>query len=317
MNVEHYRQMQESVVHVELPARTAIEVMGGDRAKFLHNLSTNDINKLAASGPGHGCEAYFTTVQGKILLHASLFCHSDSMVMDASPGFADAILPHLDKYLITEDVTLTDRSNEWRQIWIAGPKAADALQSVGFTVPKEVLSHHTVDAVTLHRVPFASVDSFLLRLPSSQSQAWQSKLQTTGSVLVDNQLAELARIEAGYPAYGQDITDENLPQEIGRDDQSISFTKGCYLGQETVARIDALGHVNRYLVPLGFPDSADADVGAEIQQEIDGELKVVGRVTSIARAAAGPIGLGFVRRTAIESNAKLICRGSSLVIREG
>ena len=315
MNAEHYQQLQKNAVFAELPARTLIEVSGDDRAKFLHNLSTNDIKKLVSDGAGHGCEAYFTTVQGKVLLHASLYCHADSIVIDASPGFAGAILPHLDKYLITEDVLLTDRSSEWRQIWVAGPKAESLLRELGFALSDESLSHVTVDNVSARRVPLASVDCFLLQMPSGETKDWLAKLASAGATSADAALVEVTRIEAGYPAYGQDITDENLPQEVARDEQAISFTKGCYLGQETVARIDALGHVNRHLVPLEFRDSDAVEVGSEISTLAGDESKSVGRVTSVAQTPRGHIGLGYIRRTAIEAKSSLKCGNVEVVIR--
>src|SRR5438046_8506879 len=102
------------------------------------------------------------------------------------------------------------------------------------------------------------------------------------------------RIEAGYPLYGRDITDKNLPQEIDRDRLAISFTKGCYLGQETVARIDALGHVNRLLRGIKFLTSAIPERGTELQSG----GKVVGHVTSScwSPGIGAPLALGFLRR---------------------
>lgn len=320
MNTDHYQQLTENVVFAELPARTVIEVTGEDRAKFLHNLSTNDIKKLQ---PGCGCEAYFTTVQGKILLHASLFCHDDSIVIDASPGFADAILPQLDRYLITEDVTLTDLSNDCCQIWIAGPNSSQLLKDLGFTAPEAMLSHVSDGEIVAQRVPFASVDCFVLRMPVAVREDWKLKIESAGNSLgatsVDSDFVESVRIEAGYPMYGKDIADDNLPQEVGRDQQAISFTKGCYLGQETVARIDALGHVNRHLVRLEFQssDAVAVEVGNDIAtSNAEAESKVVGRVTSVTQTPQGHFGLGYVRRTVIEAKSSLTCGEVPVVFRD-
>ena len=105
---------------------------------------------------------------------------------------------------------------------------------------------------------------------------------------------EIVRVEAGWPVYGRDITDHNLPQEVDRDDLAVSFTKGCYLGQETVARIDALGHVNRKLVGVKFVGAAIPDVGMRLTSD-DQE---VGQVTSsvFSPRLDSPLALAYVRR---------------------
>src|SRR5690606_6094431 len=115
---------------------------------------------------------------------------------------------------------------------------------------------------------------------------------------------EVARIEAGMPLYGMDITDDNLPQEVDRNDWAISFNKGCYLGQETVARIDALGHVNRTLVGLRFASESVPEPGGEL---LAGD-KVVGHVTSAAWSPAQrrAVALGYVRQGHNRPSARLV-----------
>src|SRR4029453_1620592 len=101
-------------------------------------------------------------------------------------------------------------------------------------------------------VEYADTISFFLQVARSDVSRLITALLDSGAALCGTDAVETARIEAGFPLFGRDITDDNLPQEVGRDAKAISFTKGCYLGQETVARIDALGHVNRSLVGLKF-----------------------------------------------------------------
>jgi folate-binding protein YgfZ len=114
-----------------------------------------------------------------------------------------------------------------------------------------------------------------------------------GVIECDPQIAEIIRLEAGVPLYGVDITDENLPQEVNRNAQAISFTKGCYLGQETVARIDALGHVNKLLVGLKFAGETVPATGTELTAQ----GKAVGQVTSAVYSPRlkAPLALGYVR----------------------
>ena len=116
---------------------------------------------------------------------------------------------------------------------------------------------------------------------------------------------EVARIEAAYPSSGRDLTPDNFPQEIARDERAISFTKGCYLGQETVARIDALGHVNKYLVTLQFEAETMPPPGTSLYCDD----QKVGQLTSVCWSPAkqGFLGLGFVRREIIEKSPSLSC----------
>jgi folate-binding protein YgfZ len=128
-------------------------------------------------------------------------------------------------------------------------------------------------------------------------------LVAKGFVLASSQAFESARIEAGMPRYGVDFNEENLPQEVGRDSEAISFTKGCYLGQETVARIDALGHVNQRLAGVRF-------FGSEVpaaDTELTREGRIVGSVTSAAFSPklGAPIALAMVRREANSPGTRL------------
>ena len=128
-----------------------------------------------------------------------------------------------------------------------------------------------------------------------------------GLIELDPGLFDILRIEAGTPVFGREVTEENLPQEIGRDNRAISFVKGCYLGQETVARIDALGHVNKLLKGLKF--LTPEDVTAE-NAVLTREGKTIGKLTSTAFSPGWgrPVALGFVRAAHAEAGTELLCR---------
>lgn len=283
--------------------RTLIEVRGADRSTFLHNLCTNDIKALE---PGQGCEAFFTNVQGKTLCHAFLFIDSDSILISTDPGLADQLLPHLDKYLIREDVELIDKSASIETYLLVGPSAANVLeQALGVNV-KEHLQHTTWPdeaEVRVARVPFAQPNGFFLFIPDRQSTNITSLLSAKGAVPIDSEVLEVARIEAAFPSSGRDLTIDNLPQEIGRDELAISFTKGCYLGQETVARIDALGRVNKLLVSLQFEGPEVPPPGTAVSFN----EKMIGQTTSSCWSPKRkcPIALGYVRREIAEQKPTL------------
>lgn len=277
--------------------RTKIELTGADRASFLHNFCTNDIRRL----PVHtGCEAFITTVQGKILAHVFVFAAPDSLVVETVPGQAEQIIAHLDRYLIREQVAFHDRTEEWGELLLCGPAARSVLEACGAKeLPEQDLGHTRVDLAGheawLRRADaLTSVGGYLIAAPRERIDEIARALIAAGAAPCGRDTAEILRVEAGFPRYGVDITDKNLPQEVARDSRTISFVKGCYLGQETVARIDALGHVNRTLCGLRFSAIELPPAGAELTK--DGH--VVAQVTS---AAFSPrlgcaIALAYVRR---------------------
>lgn len=285
----------------DLSARTQIEVSGTDRASFLHNLSTNEIRKLK---PGGGCEAFFCDPRGHIQSHAYIYCREQSLVIDSVPGAANVLLPHLDRYLIREDVQLTDRSGEWCKLLLAGPRSSELLTRLPGVDPAALAGRvATTEAsvanvdVQLRRFDFAGPDSYVVVSARADRDAIWKALTTAGAAPCGDQAIEVMRIAAGSPLFGVDITSRNLPQEVSRDDRTISFVKGCYLGQETVARIDALGHVNRLLCGLRFSFAGSGDLPAAAGMALTVAGQSVGEITSAARSTRlGQVGLGYVRR---------------------
>ena len=302
IELQQYRAVREQAAIARLPARTLIDVRGDDRSTFLHNLCTNDISALKK---GQGCEAFFTNVQGKILGHVFVFCQDESLVIETVPGQADELLAHLDRYLIREDVVLTDRSTEWAQVLLAGPDSRQVLDRLDIEAPAEMLGHREVEVAGkpahIRRVPWLSVQCYSIQLLATDIEVALPRMTESGAVVIDDGVFDICRIESGFPFYGRDISVNNLPQEVGRDAQAICFTKGCYLGQETVARIDALGHVNRRLVGLQFTQDATPSVHTELLH--DG--KVVGEVTSVAMSPRleTAVALGYVRREVAKSGS--------------
>jgi folate-binding protein YgfZ len=297
-NTSSYQILTTAAGLVDLANRTRLEITGADRLEFLHGLCTNDIRKLV---PGAGCEAFITTVQGKILNYVRVFTGPNSLVIDTVPGQGDKLYRHFDKYLIRQKVELVDRSNEWATWLLAGPFAAAVLHTAGVAsdvVPSQANESAELllagKSVWLRRVDWLAVDGFLIDSLATDHAAIGELLTAAGAAIVDYAAYDTARIEHGTPEFGTDITEQNLPQEVARDARTISFTKGCYLGQETVARIDALGHVNRYLVQLTFTRETVPSSGTKIMAD----EKEVGEITSscFSPRDKSPIALGYIRR---------------------
>ena len=293
--LEDYRVFLTELGYVKLGGRTQVELTGSDRTQFLHNFCTNDITGLK---PGEGCEAFLTSVKGKILAHVFVLCRDDSLVLDGFAGQGDTIVSHLDRYLIREDVQLRDCSARVEGILLGGKRWRERPSPELPLLPERPLSHCQTNlaghTVSLRCVDLFGAPSFLLLCASADVQPILVSLQSLGGQACDQRAWDMARVEAGVPVYGEDITDVNLPQEVGRDDRAISFTKGCYLGQETVARIDALGHVNRTLAGVRY----DGRQLPHRDSELLANGQSVGRVTSAVYSPRlnAPLAMAYVRR---------------------
>lgn len=303
---DEYFALTQGTGIVDFSYRSRLEACGDDRSSFLHKLSTNEVNGLPVGG---GCEAYFLDARGHLLGHAFLISSSHSIIIETVRGQNETLLKHLDRYLIREKVELHDRTSEWGELLVAGAQSQALLSRVtSGELPATTLTSVEMELVgqpvLLVRVEMTQPGGYLVFLRDRAArQDVIDALRKLGAVLCSDEAFEMARIEAGFPLYGHDITDKNLPQEVARDDRAISFRKGCYLGQETVARIDALGHVNKALVRLRFEGDAVPPAGTEL---IAGEVEV-GQVTSAAFSPSkkAAVALAYVRRGSNDAGIKL------------
>jgi folate-binding protein YgfZ len=290
-----YAALTSGVGMVDFHDRTQIELTGDDRAAFLHNFTTNDIRGLE---PGQGCEAFTLDIRGHIVGHLLVFCTPHSLVLDTVPGQGEKLVRHFDRYLIRERVEIHDRTEDWSELLLAGAEAEQLLHELTESVPADRLDHQQVrlfnQTVWLRRAEIAGLGSFLIAGELEAIDAISIALIAEGATNCSVEAFEAVRIEAGFPWFGRDITEKNLPQEVNRNPRAISFTKGCYLGQETVARIDALGHVNRTLQSVGFSGSAVPPDGAELRAA----TKPVGEVNSatFSPRLGSPLALAYIRR---------------------
>jgi folate-binding protein YgfZ len=296
----HYAALTEYAGVLPCPRRTVLELTGADRKQFLHNLCTNDIVKLSE---GSGCEAFVTNVQGKTIGHVFVYCEAERLVVETVTDQADRLLGHLDYYLIREDVQMTDCSASYGHLVLCGLAAPDVLRSLWDRTPEALFDHHRHSETTIARVPLGYPPCFLLRAPVDDVVPLQSQLVERGAVETASAAFEAVRIETGFPWFGVDVTDANLPQETGRVALAVSFTKGCYLGQETVARIDALGHVNRQMACVRFQDGSMPPR----KMPLFHADKVVGHITSAALLPLldATIALAILRREVCSAGTQL------------
>lgn len=283
---------------VDISDHTQLEIRGQDRKLLLHNLCTNEIKSLQ---PGQGREAFVTNVQGKTIGLIQVYCSDEGLIVETVAGQSERLLAHFEKYHLREDVSFTDHTPDWFLLLAAGPKAAAALQEFApLTLADAPHSHQPFalagNACWLRRSNMLSGDCLSIAGPrSALAAAWQA-LTAGGFTPCGRQALESARIESGTPRFGADLTDKNLPQELARDAKAISFVKGCYLGQETVARLDAIGHVNSLLCGVQF--AADAKLEAGLELKGASSAKAAGKITSWAWSyrLSAPLALAYLRR---------------------
>lgn len=244
--------MSSPSVIVQLPHLIRIRASGDDRARFLHNFCTNEINGLA---PGTACEAFFTNVKARILAHGLILAGDDHHEIWMLPGDEQVLLDHLNRYLITEDVQFESVTDGRATIAVIGTLPISV--PGGENSQPGTWTDHAGDGAEVRclAVQWAGQQLTLCNGVESDIRRLQASLEDAGrrGSLSD---FERLRIEERFPVIGLDLGEEHLAPEAARDSSAISYTKGCYLGQEPIARIDALGKVNRALVSVELQDAS-------------------------------------------------------------
>lgn len=292
--------MNDTISWVSSPLNCQIQISGPSHVRFLQGLCSNDVVQLAI---GESCEAYLPSVQGKTLAHGFLKKYDDKLVFLGMGQQCELLLPHLQKYAMIEDVEVADQSATKNAIFVWGENASAWLkEKLGMSELPELLQHQTIEwegaSLDIFRTPVLKEASYEL-----SGQGVQHLVQGIDPSPV---AFEKRRIASRFPVHGVDFGGEHLAQEVNRDDQAISFKKGCYLGQETVARIDAMGHVNKKLVSVHWLSECTP---AELPAVLIVDGKEVGRVTSLTNMDGQYWGLAMIRRglnapgTQIESEA--------------
>jgi tRNA-modifying protein YgfZ len=284
---EGYIPARESAAVFDVSARTRLVMTGADRRNFLHNFCTNEIRGLV---DGSSCEAFLLNVKGRILAHILVSAEEDDRLWIGSvPGQASPITEHLEKYHLLEDFQLSDCSGETGEFLVTGPDGGKLLGEAGIDVSSlAVFQNRRVALTGVEQVS----DVFIQRFDMLGSPGYLLTTSGPGSGLAEHLtlrgIAEGApaafeslRVEAGFPVYGTDLSVDNLAQEACRTDATISFTKGCYLGQEPVARIHALGHVNRELRVLEIRGEATPPTGTALLNPKNPE-KEIGQLSSVS-----------------------------------
>jgi tRNA-modifying protein YgfZ len=297
-----------------LGAVSVVDVTGADAVTIVHNLTTNAVKTLAV---GEGRETFVTDVRGKTLGHVCLFHESDRLRMIGPAGdsgepptsHSEVLRRHIDRYTIREDATPVIRDEEFVAI-VLGPDAANQLGLRCEAAPKLWRSELGIggiggigdNAIIAYGTNWLGNGSAVLLAEQQQVDRVCNWLTSQSMSIGSEAEFHAARVRAGFPWFGIDLTETNLPQEADRDDLAISFTKGCYLGQETIARLDAMGQVQKKLVRWAING---ANPKPDSQLQADG--KTVGRLTSVtADGEAKALAIGYARRSHFSAGASAI-----------
>ncbi len=293
---EGYRALVESCALTARTDRGAVRVTGARRAEMLNGLLTNQVTGLESGGR----HAMLLNPKGRVLTDLRVFPSPDQLLLDVPGRGLENLLTTFKKYLPPIYATFEDVSAKLAQLGVYGPEAHRvAAEALGAMVPDEHLGVHELEAeghvALIIRNRWLAGDGVEIIAPIEAAKALASRLRAvvegSGGLRAGAKALEIVRVESGVPEYGIDMTVENLAQETGLE-EAISYDKGCYLGQEVVARIHFRGHVNRQLRSLEFEGEPPPN-GARL---VVGD-KEVGAVTSVATSPQyGHIGLGYVRR---------------------
>lgn len=303
-----YQALQEGVGLVDLSHRQILRFSGRDARTWLHGQVTQDIKRLAN---GRGAYGTILTVQGKMVCDFRVYALGDALIMDAPCGTTSPIAEHLDRFLIMERVEIEDLTDQWSLLSLQGPLSRCALiaalgpDAEGME-PWDVRDlKHGEASVIVARGSRCGEDGYDLFVPSEGAPSlWAALCQGRREFAVHPagwEALNARRLEAGIPWWGEELDSSIVPFEA-RLDNAISLNKGCYVGQEIIARIDARGHVNNLLAGFLVHGDRLPERGAEIH--VDG--KKVGKVGSAIHSPKleRGIALGFLRRELQEPGRK-------------
>lgn len=278
-----------------------MRISGQKAAELVTGMVTNDVSALV---PGEGQYAAALTPKGKIVADLRIFALEDSLLIDTSAAAATGWKEMVRKYINPRLAPYHDLTSELSDFGVFGRSARSVVSRVMDVDDKDLAALPPYGhisrpfgnvTVILARVPEMDLEGFDIFIPSEAVGLLKGKFQSAGIATGGKDTWEIARIESGRPQWGTDMDDSTLPQEANLDELgAISYTKGCYIGQETVARVHFRGHVNRFLRRIRFVTRPAPPKGAEL---VDETGKVIGDIRSAALSPRfGGVALGMVRR---------------------
>ena len=308
--------MRQGAGVVDRVTRRLIAVAGSDRVDYLQGLLTNDV---AALGTGDGCYSVYLTPQGRLICDLEVFNVGDLILLDVYREVKEALVERFEELIFTEDVDITDWSEDWTSYGVHGPSAMDVVTAALTGLSGNAEPIPGVRGLQEHqcrRVAAGGADVIVARTDElgelglvvytdrDHAARLHGALMGAGGIEVGQDMAEVVRIESGRPAFPVDMDHETIPLEAGIEDRALSLTKGCYVGQEVIIRIlhRGKGRVARKLVGLMFGAASDRIGGSSVVPQRGAALRHgdvdVGRITSavLSPALGQVVALGYLPR---------------------
>jgi folate-binding protein YgfZ len=283
-----YRAMVEGCAVVDRSERGKLALSGPEAKDFLHGQVTNDVERLA---PGDGCYAAFLTHKGKMLGDLRILDTGDELLLDCERVALQELFNMIRRFKLGRDVELHKRTLERGLLSLIGPDARRIAGAAGLPETEHAHAEARIGGATVRLI--ATDLGIDVLCAADDTEPVGAALIAAGAVPATEAAAEVRRVETGRPRYGVDLGDGVIPQEAGLNERAVSFEKGCYVGQETVARLHFRGKPNRHL--RGLRLSGPAEPGDTLRL---GE-KEVGRLASVVESPRfGTIALAIVRRQA-------------------
>ena len=282
-----YRVLRESAGVVARRGRRLLAVTGPDAADYLQGQLTNDVERLE---PGAGCYSALLDRKGHMQGDMRVLRTAEGFLIETEEIAADAVNRHLSMYKIGREVEVDDVSGRYAVVSVIGP-AAEQFALAGPAGPEH--THRQVELGGATALAVATDSGVDLLVGPDGAEAVVAALAERGAEPVGEEAAEIARVEAGRPRFGREMTTATIPQEAGINERAVSFDKGCYIGQETVARLHYKGKPNRHLRGLRLTGPAAPGDAVRLGER---ELGTIG--TAVLSPARGPIALAILRREA-------------------
>lgn len=281
-----YRALREEAGAVERP-RGLLEVRGSQAQEYVQGQVTNDVLAL---DEGEGCYAALLDRKGHMRGDLRVLRRGDDLLLDMEPEGLEAIRGHLSTYLVGYDARVEDLTPDLGLISVIGPASATATGVEGL---RPEYAHREVEIGGTRCRAIATDLGLDLVCPAAEISSVQEALASAGAAPVSEEAAEILRVESGRPRFGREMTTRTIPAEAGINERAVSFSKGCYIGQETVARLHYRGKPNRHLRGLRLSAPTAPGAALALSERQVGEIG-----TSCVSPALGPIGLAVIRREA-------------------
>ena len=288
-------------------SRGRIRVSGSEATMFLNGLITNDVKNLPEN---RWMPAVFPTVQGRLIGAVRVIRGSEpAFLIDTEIVSHEAVLKTISKFTLAGDFKVSDLTAETALLTLQGQGAAEILQKVFDPAVSDLPENGVVERawqnvpVTILRASHTGEDGFDIVIDSSHKAELQNALEAAGAQPIGEDTLEILRVEAGVARFGQDMDETNVVPETNLDN-AVSYTKGCYVGQEIIVRIKHRGHPAKKLTAMRFESDQQIEAGAVIRST---ENQEIGRVTSaVISPKRGSIGLGYVRYEYLAEGTRVV-----------